>query len=154
MKIVKIYELLEPENITLDIEASSKESLVRELVSLLGRSGKVKDEAALIEEAMRRERVGTTGLGDGIAIPHARTDLVKGIAVAFGLSRRGIEFAALDGRPVHVVLFFAIPAEAVREYLMLLAHTARLFKKKDFVEHLMACTSPEQVIATFARYEE
>jgi len=154
MKAVKICELLRAEDITLEIRARGKEPLIRELVGLLARSGKVAEEAAVIEEALKRERLGSTGLGDGIAIPHARTDIVKQIAVAFGLSRHGVEFAALDGGPVHVVLFFAIPAEAVREYLMLLAHTARMFKKKELVQTLLTCTTPEQVIAAFARNEE
>lgn len=153
MKIVRIYELLSEKNIILELNAQDKEGVIRELVEVLVSSEKLPEGEPLLEEALKRERLGSTGLGEGIAIPHARSDTIDSIAVAFGLSSRGVEFEALDGKPVKVIIFFAIPTTSVREYLMLLAHTARLFKKKELVGALFRCSSPSEVLKVFRKYE-
>src|SRR5690348_1114910 len=105
---LKILDFLAPAAITLELTATNKKGVLEELVGLLGKEGKIKDTKAAVDILLEREKLGSTGIGQGIAIPHAKTDQAKDVVAAFGLSRRGVNFESLDGEPVH--LFFLLIA--------------------------------------------
>src|SRR5690242_7855094 len=96
---LKVLDFLDPGAVVVDIAATSKRAVLEELTDYLAKSGKIKDAKAVVEILMEREKLGSTGIGQGIAIPHAKTDQTAQITAAFGLSRRGVNFEALDGEP-------------------------------------------------------
>jgi len=110
--------------------------VLEELADLLAASGKIKDAKAAVEILMEREKLGSTGIGQGIAIPHAKTDQTATIAAAFGLSRRGVSFDALDGEPVHIFFLLVAPPDAAGLHLKALARISRLLKDKFFRQSL------------------
>src|SRR5690242_17352734 len=99
---MKILDFLKPSSISVEVTATTKKGVLEELVGLLVKEGRVQNAPATVEALLEREKLGSTGIGQGIAIPHAKTDQVSGVVAAFGLSRRGVQFNSLDGEPVHI----------------------------------------------------
>lgn len=130
----------------LDDAATKRDSLVS-LAEALGQTGAVTDADAFLRAVLERESVMSTGIGDGVAIPHVRTPAVSRPAVGVGVSRGGIEFDTLDNRPVHVVVLFGMPPNSQKEYLKLLAQVMMQVKEPDFLERVLACTSREELDA-------
>src|ERR1035438_1005417 len=93
---LKILDFLSPQAIVTELTATTKRAVLEELVGVLAKEGKVKDSKATVDVLMEREKLGSTGIGQGIAIPHAKTDQTAEITAAFGLSKRGVQFDALD----------------------------------------------------------
>ncbi len=120
---MKITDLLTRDTIQLDLQASSKAAVIDELVNVLDRAGKLNDRSAYKEAILAREAQSTTGLGEGIAIPHAKTAAVKTPAIAFGRSA-GVDYEALDGQPSR--LFFMIAAGQIM-------HTLKHFRNYPFI---------------------
>src|SRR5690625_3363169 len=105
---MKITDLLKEDTIILDLQADSKENVLGELVGKLNNAGRLKDPEAFKQDILARESQSTTGVGEAIAIPHAKSAAVKTPAIAFGRSASGIDFDSMDGQPAH--LFFMIAA--------------------------------------------
>ncbi|MDX5474055.1 MAG: fructose PTS transporter subunit IIA, partial [Bacillaceae bacterium] len=105
---MKITDLLTEQTVKLELSSISKSNVIQELVSTLDSAGKLEDKRKFEEAILAREAQSTTGIGEGIAIPHAKTSAVKTPAIAFGRSAKGIDYEALDGQPSH--LFFMIAA--------------------------------------------
>jgi len=123
----QILQYFSPELFSPDLKAASKDDALRELVDLVAAAGGLRDPALLLEMLERRESLGSTGLGKGVAIPHGRSLAVVHLRVAFAVSRKGVEFDAHDGKPVK--LFFVIvapPQDKRNEYLPLLGRIAEL----------------------------
>jgi mannitol/fructose-specific phosphotransferase system IIA component (Ntr-type) len=130
------------------LEAATREDAVRELCRRFAESGalsKAKADA-LAAEILSREAEGTTGIGSGVAVPHAKTGLVKELLVAVGVSAKGIDFASVDGDPVHVVFLIAAPPEAVQEYLALMKWVVSLTRSKYWTKLVRGCASPEAIV--------
>src|SRR5438105_4933170 len=92
---LRILDFLKPAAITIELAATTKKAVLEELVALLAREGKVRDAKATVDVLLEREKLGSTGIGQGIAIPHAKTDQAQEVVAAFGLSKRGVQFDAL-----------------------------------------------------------
>jgi len=151
---MKLYEHLKQEAICLDLKSQEKKGAIVELAELLKDDARMADFEAFLAAVFAREKDGTTGIGDGVAVPHARTDSVKDFVAAVGLSKSGIEFEALDGKPVRVVILMGIPTPKVKPYLRLLAHLSLLLKQKDFIRSLLESRDAQGVLEVFAAYEE
>jgi len=143
---MKLIDLLDKENITLDMKAHDKKSAIKELINLLVESGKVKDADEVFRAVYEREKIGTTGIGQNVAIPHGKTTAIKKITGAVGISRKGIEFQSLDGEPVNIVFLLLGPEDISGEHLKALARVARLFKDKFTRDALKNAESPERII--------
>ena len=127
--------------IQLDLAGTSKDDILRELIALLRLDGK--DEATLFKMLKRRENLGSTGMGRGIAIPHCRSMVVSKLRVAFGRKVAGVDFKALDDKPVHFFfLIVAPPLEVSNQYLPVLGKIAQFSKEGDVPEKLMSIASP------------
>src|SRR5580700_11112705 len=98
---LKILDFLSPNAIVAELAATTKKEVLEELTNLLAKEGKVKDTKMTVDVLIEREKLGSTGIGQGIAIPHAKSDQAHEVVAAFGLSRRGIQFDSLDGDPVY-----------------------------------------------------
>jgi len=122
---MRIRDFLDPSAIGLDIQGTTKDAVLREMIALLRLESRAED--ALHHLVLRREHLGSTGFGQGIAIPHARSLVVSRLRVAFGRHRHGIEYTAMDRAPVHALfLIVAPPHEVSQQYLPVLGKVAQL----------------------------
>lgn len=152
---VKIANFLRQERITLDLRASHKEEAIKETAALLGSAAEISDFDLFLKDVFERETLNTTGIGNGIAIPHARTNSVKEFVIAVGRSASGIDFAALDNKPVKLIFLVGTPKEkGLNSYLKILAHLSRLLRKDDFKKGLLHASSPEEIIEQFRKVED
>ncbi|WP_327355635.1 fructose-specific PTS transporter subunit EIIC [Streptomyces sp. NBC_01304] len=129
------------------LDSTDKESAIREMAAMLARTGNVADEEELVQTALRREAQGTTGLGEEIAIPHAKTDAVTSPTVGFARSAEGIEWGALDGTKAKLIFMISVPeAAAGDEHLRILALLSRKLMDSGFRERLMAAPDEPAII--------
>lgn len=123
----------------------SKQRALEQLVAVTLQAGVVTDEDAFREAVYEREAIMSTGIGAGVAIPHVRIPEVTKPTLAVGVSRSGIDFGTLDDGPAHIVVLFAMPFGAHREYLVLLAQVMACLKSAEFRETLLNCRTPNEV---------
>lgn len=143
---MRLADFLDPTAVCLALRAESQEAVRDELVGLLRLDERSTD--TLTRLLRRREALGSTGVGKGIAIPHCRSLAVSRLRLAFGLHARGLEYDAIDGRPVHVFfLIVAPPVEVANQYLQVLARIAQFAQQPNVAEQLRALTSAEQLFA-------
>jgi mannitol/fructose-specific phosphotransferase system IIA component (Ntr-type) len=139
---MQLKDLYSPDAIALDLESGSKDAVLAELVGLL----RMDERAAetLLRVLQRRESLGSTGVGRGIAIPHSRSLVTSRLRLAYGHHRSGIEYGAIDGRPAHdFFLIVAPPLEVSNQYLPVLGRIAQFAKDADIPERLAALRSPD-----------
>ena len=134
---------------------AEKAEVIAHLAKALVASGHIarKDVQAIIDGAMAREAIGSTGIGHGIAIPHCRCDLVKEIVCAYGRSEDGVDFDSLDGEPVHSVFFVVTPNALKQEHLALMKNFAAQIRKENFCEFLRQSGDASSLIALLAEFE-
>src|SRR5215213_11436264 len=127
-------DILSPEQIKADLQASTRWEAIDELIGNLVESGKIKPEHkdAIVAVVKKRESSMSTGIGFGIGIPHASTDLIHEVVGALGRSRKGVNFDALDNQPVNLVMLFLVPQGQFQKHLHTLANIAKLLHNKDF----------------------
>ena len=138
----------------MDLKASTKEAAIRELADLLTRHGRVADEEDFIKHVMEREMLGSTGIGNHVAIPHCPTQSVKGVAVAFGRSKQGVDFQSFDGLEVKHVFLMGTNPEDLNVYLKLLATLSKLLNDRMFRQEFGNATTADELIAVFKKYEK
>jgi PTS system fructose-specific IIC component len=152
---MKIVELFHPSCMTMDLQATNKWDAVAELANLLFQNGRLSSLQDYLTAVYEREKQVSTGVGMGIAIPHGKSPAVLVPSVAFGRSRSGINFDAIDGMPVYLVFLLAIPASfSDREYLQTLARLARLLVHESFQTKLLSSVSPVDVLKVIQESEE
>lgn len=143
---MRLKELFTASAVELDLESESKDDLLKELVSLLDLDEK--SEAILFKTLKRRENLGSTGIGKGIAIPHCRTLVVNRLRLAYGRKPGGVDFNAIDGAPVYnFFLIVAPPLEVSNQYLPVLGKIAQFAKDPAVPGQLQRLTEPEQFLA-------
>ena len=143
---LKIMDFLSPGAVLPELTAVTKRAVLEELVGVLAKEGKVKDAKITVDVLMERENLGSTGIGQGIAIPHAKTDQAGQVTAAFGLSRRGVQFDALDGDPVNIFFLLVAPPDAAALHLKALARISRLLKDKFFRQALRETKTPVEIL--------
>jgi len=143
---MKLLDLLKKEDITLDLKAKDKKSAIRELIRILQDSKAIKNSESVFQSVFDREKIGSTGIGQNIAIPHGKTADVKKIVGALGISKKGVEFQSLDGEPVHIIFLLLGPEDVSGEHLKALAKVARLFKDKFFRDAMRQAETVERII--------
>lgn len=148
-----ISELLQDSFINLNLHADSKNEAIDNLSDMLSNSGKVADRQRFVHAVLEREKLGSTAIGAGIAIPHARANTVNEVSIAFARSNKGVDFNSVDGDPVHLIFLLAAPIESGSMYLKLLARISRLLRYQDLIEDLKKATTKEEVIQIIAAKE-
>lgn len=148
---MKISDLLKKETMILDLASTTKEAVIDELIAKLGEAGRLNDAEAYKKAILAREAQSTTGLGDGIAIPHAKTAAVKTPAIAFGRSKAGIDYEALDGQPSHLFFMIAASEGANNEHLATLAKLSTYLMDDDFRKGLLNAASLDDIQALIDR---
>jgi len=150
---MKLADLLSEEVIKIPLEGTRKEEIIEELVDLLVAAGKVEDKAKTLQAVLDRERVMSTGVGDGVAIPHGKAEGVKELAASFGKTKVGVDFQSLDDQPVRLVFMLVGPPEITGPHLKALSRISRLMHKRDFRERLLNAESPGEVLEAIAAEE-
>ncbi|MBI5971763.1 PTS fructose transporter subunit IIABC [Staphylococcus caledonicus] len=143
---MRITELLTKDTIAMDLSASDKNGVIDELVNQLDKAGKLSDIAQFKEAIHNRESQSTTGIGEGIAIPHAKVAAVKSPAIAFGKSKEGVDYQSLDGQPAHLFFMIAAPEGGAQTHLDALAKLSGILMDDKVRESLLHATSPEEVL--------
>ncbi|HFR3342175.1 TPA: fructose-specific PTS transporter subunit EIIC [Streptococcus suis] len=146
---MKIQDVLKKDVMLLDLQATSKEAVIDEMIASLVDKGYVTDFDVFKTGIMNREAQTTTGLGDGIAMPHAKNAAVKEATVLFAKSSKGVDYASLDGQPTDLFFMIAAPEGANDTHLAALAELSKYLMKAGFADRLRAATNPEEVIAVF-----
>ncbi len=129
---MKIVNFLNQKALSANLLAKDKKGIIEELVDLLVKAGESEQKDILIKTLMEREALGSTGIGQGIAIPHGKSDTIKKLTGAVGISRRGVSFNALDGEPVYIFFLLVAPRDSSGPHLKALARISRLLKDKNF----------------------
>ncbi|HEM2740877.1 TPA: PTS sugar transporter subunit IIA [Streptococcus suis] len=151
---MKIQDVLRKDVMLLDLQATSKEAVIDEMITSLVEKGYVTDFEVFKTGIMNREAQTTTGLGDGIAMPHAKNAAVKEATVLFAKSNKGVDYASLDGQPTDLFFMIAAPEGANDTHLAALAELSKYLMKPGFADKLRSVSSPEEVISVFDTAEE
>lgn len=149
--ILKQY--LNKENVRLNLNATTKQEILAELVQALVENGIVQESAPLLDALLDREALGSTGIGYGVAIPHGRCQEVSQPTVVFGRTRQEIEFDSIDGKPARIFFLLVAPDNGGNDHLYLLAKIARLMKDEESREKLLSVESPEEVVVFFTEQD-
>jgi PTS system nitrogen regulatory IIA component len=143
---MKIMDFLSQNEIIVDLKATDKKSAIAELVNVLEKTKKIKKTDEIINVVLEREKLGSTGIGQGVAIPHAKTDVLSEQMGVLGISHKGIEFNSLDGELVHIIFLLVGPAEVAGQHLKALSRISRLFKDKFLRQAIREAETTENVV--------
>ncbi len=150
---MKIMDVLNINAINVDLKARDKKSVLDELVAPVAEETGASHEN-LVKVLMDRERLGSTGIGGGIGIPHGKLKNLESLILGFGLSRQGIDFESMDGRPTHIYFLLLTPESSAGVHLKLLARISRLLKNDGVKERLMQAQTPQDVITIIEEEDE
>ena len=143
---MKILDVLPKDAILPDLKAQDKKGILEELVEPISRLKEVNREE-LVRVLMERERLGSTGIGSGIGIPHGKLRDLDGLVLGFGLSRKGIDFESMDNRPTHIFFLLVTPENSTGLHLKLLARISKILKHDPFRERLLKAVDREEIYA-------
>lgn len=143
---MKIVEFLNEKAVTANLKSTNKDGIIRELVDLLAKAEGLRNKEELVKVLLNREALGSTGIGQGVGIPHGKTNTVKRLVAAFGICHQGINFDALDGEAVYIFFLLVAPEDSAGPHLKGLARISRLLKDKFFRESLKALTDEKSIL--------
>ena len=141
--------ILNPDHVLLGLQANGSIAAIRELAQLLEGDEAIRDHKRLIADIIRREQQSSMGIGHGVAVPHAHEDSIGRQILAVGISREGVEFSAIDGKPVHIVALLATPKKHHKQHMELLAALSRLLQNQDVRENLLTAADAASVVEIF-----
>jgi len=151
---MKILDILDKRMIISQLTSSNKAGVLRELVRVLAQAEKEVDEERMLEILLERESLGSTGIGEGVAIPHGKSKDVKKLLASFGKSLPGIDFQSMDGKPTHLFFLLVAPEDSAGIHLKALARISRLMKDQNFRKRLMEANSAEEIYSLFSEGDE
>ncbi|MCK5594901.1 PTS sugar transporter subunit IIA [bacterium] len=150
---MRISDHISEKMICLTLENITKDDVIRELAELLKESEDVTDFDMFLKDVFEREKLGATGIGNEIAIPHARTNAVDNIIIAFGRSSQGIDFNSPDNKPAKLVFLMGTPKKDINKYLQVLAYLTRLLKKESFRHQLLEAQNAGEIMNVIREIE-
>ncbi|MFH1665371.1 MAG: PTS sugar transporter subunit IIA [Candidatus Omnitrophota bacterium] len=153
---MKIIELLAKGALAADLVSNSKDKIIDERVDLLVAANSIKknDKEEIIKKLQDREVLGSTGIGKGVAIPHAKSANVKKMTAAFGISKNGVDFKSLDGEPTYIFFLLLAPGETPGPHLKALARISRLLDDKFVRDRLRAAKKPQELLRIIKEEEQ
>jgi PTS system nitrogen regulatory IIA component len=150
---MKILDVLQQEAILDDLKSKTKKGILEELVVPVARIAGVNQEE-LVRVLMEREKLGSTGIGSGIGIPHGKLKDLDSLVLGFGLSRRGVDFESIDGQPAHIFFTLITPENSTGLHLKLLARISRILKDDQFKERLLNATNGDEIFNIIKEVDE
>ncbi len=151
---MNLLDILSEKSVIVGLQGETKEEIIEELVDSLEEGVAISDREKVLESVLDREKIMSTGIGDGIAIPHGKSDAVITLSAALGTQKRGANFEALDGEPAYVFFLLVSPANISGPHIKALARISRLLKNEDFKKRLTAASSPEELIGEISEEEK
>jgi fructose-specific phosphotransferase system IIA component len=150
---MNLLDILQPACVKAPLAATDKRAAIDELVDLLTAAGKVSEPQTLKDAVWSREQTRTTGIGHGLAIPHGKCATVNGLAMAIGKPAQPIDFQAIDGRPVRLIILLASPPDRTADHIQALARVSRLLMMEDFRESVYGSGTGEEIFELFRKQE-
>ena len=141
-----LLDILSADSTLVDLKGETKEDIIAELVDTLAVGDAISDRNKVLQAVLEREKIMSTGIGDGIAIPHGKSDAVEKLVAALGTQRRGVDFEALDGEPAYVFFLLVSPTNVSGPHIKALARISRLLKNDDFKKKLIAAETAAEII--------
>ena len=151
---MKLSEILEEENIIPDLKARDKKRAIEELAEVLVGRNPSMDKDSLVRVLLERERLGSTGIGDGVAIPHGKFHGISEPVISFGRSLKGLDFESMDGEPVHLLFLLVAPENSASIHLKALARIAKILKNGSFRKTLMEVSGRKELYQTIVQDDE
>ena len=151
---MKIMDILSRDSVVPNLVSQNKKEVLEELVSAVVDQDKRIDKAELIEVLLERERLGSTAIGDGIAIPHGKLKNIDNLLASFGRSIQGVDFESIDNKPTHLFCLLVAPENSAGAHLKALARISRLLTNSSFRENLMVAESKEQLFNNIIEKDE
>lgn len=149
-----ITDYLVKDTISLDLQGKNKNAIIKEIFENIKKSGLVKDENEALKSLLKREEMGSTGIGNGFALPHAKTDAVDEIIITLGISKSMIEYDSIDEEPVNIFFMFLCPISKSHEYLKILARISRIMRLEGFRENLLKCNTIDEICEYISEVEK
>jgi len=149
-----LMDILSANSVIVDLKGETKEEIIEELVDALEVGEVITNRDKVLQAVLEREKIMSTGIGDGIAIPHGKSDAVARLAAALGTQKRGVDFEALDGEPAYVFFLLVSPANVSGPHIKALARISRLLKNDDFKKKLIDAVSAEDIMAVIESEEQ
>jgi len=146
---MNIQDLLSASRVNFNLQASTKAEVINELIDILDADGKLSDKQQYKNAVLHREKEFSTGIGMGIAIPHAKDSSVKEAALTLGISKKGLDYEALDGTVAHLFFLIAVPADSNDVHLKVLSYISRKLMHQDVRDSLLSAKTYADVLAAF-----
>lgn len=143
---MQLVDVLKENLVFLNFEAENKDQAIEKFIAALQETGAIKEPEVLKDAIFEREKLGTTGVGGGIAMPHARSSAIKDLTVAFFRSDNGIDFKSIDSKPVNLIFVLLAPVSSGGPYLKLLAKISRLLRSDDFRNSLLEAKTHAEIM--------
>ncbi|MBN1327108.1 MAG: PTS sugar transporter subunit IIA [Candidatus Cloacimonetes bacterium] len=143
-KIIQVSDLIQEDHI-IDIQSDSKDSSLHELLDVISRSELITDPETFRREIFKREKLMSTGIGYGIAIPHARHSSVKDFVIVLGRKKTGLKYESIDDKPVKLIFMIGASDKQDKEYIRLLSRLILRLKNKSFIENLLSAAGAEEM---------
>ena len=150
---MKIVDVLQKEAILVDLKATDKKGAIEELVVPVARIAGVEQDD-MVRVLMDRERLGSTGIGNGIGIPHGKLRNLESLVLGFGISRKGVDFESMDHRPTHIFFLLITPENSTGLHLKLLARISRILKSDSFREQLLSASDADEIFSVIQEADE
>lgn len=144
---MKISDFMSEDLVLLGLFSDKKNPAIKELLNPIIKKGIASSEDALNKAILKRESLGSTAIGNGIAIPHAKSNSVMQKAIVFGRSKKGVDFDSIDGKAVNIFFMIVSPEEDAGAHLKMLARISRLLQDSDFKDSLMSLSTPREIIS-------
>jgi nitrogen PTS system EIIA component len=151
---MKLMDFIVKDAIVVNLQGTEKKDVLGEMVEALVKSKKISGKEKVVKILLDREELGSTGIGQGVGIPHGKTNEVDNVIIAFGSSKQGIEFESLDGEPVYLVFLLLAPVESTGIHLKALAKISRILKDKHFRQSLRDAKDVAEVVKIIKEEDE
>lgn len=151
---MKISDILSPDVIEVNLEAVDKDDAIKNIITLAANSGKILDVQKVTDTIFEREKLVSTGVGKGFAIPHGKTDAIGDIVAAFAITKDPIDFDSIDGEPVRFIFLLVGKETLLNTHIKLLSRISRLMNKEEFRDKLLLAKTKDEVLGIFKEEEK
>ncbi|MDE2825502.1 MAG: PTS sugar transporter subunit IIA [Gemmatimonadota bacterium] len=151
---MSLTELLDENAILVNLRATQKQEVIEELAAALTASGRISDNREVLQAVLEREKIMSTGIGKGVAIPHGKCKAVDRLVGVLGIKKEGVDFQSLDEQPVYLFFLLVSPLNVSGPHIRALAHISRLLRHDNLRKQLIAAEDPRDALALIAEEEE
>jgi nitrogen PTS system EIIA component len=151
---MSLLDILSIKSTAVGLKGHTKDEIIEELVDCLEVGDAIADRDKVLQAVLEREKIMSTGIGDGIAIPHGKSDAVSQLSAALGIHKRGVDFEALDGEPAFVFFLLVSPANVSGPHIKALARISRMLKNDNFKKRLIEAESSDEILGIIAEEEQ